>query len=552
MTDATGAAELRPLQIEMNGINVISESERKGRPRDLFWPWFAANVSVLGLSYGAFVLGFGISFWQAVIVSVVGIVLSFLACGFISVAGKRGSAPTMVLSRAAFGVNGNKLPAAISWLLTVGWETVLVILATLATATVFKQLNWGGGDGTKVVALIIVVGLTIFGGVMGFDLIIRLQTVITIVTGVATVVFIALVADHIHWHTVSGIHSGSAQAVIGALVFVMTGFGLGWVNVAADYSRYLPRRSSGRGVVWWTTFASSIAPVFLVVFGLLLAGSSSSLNSAIQADPIGALATLLPTWFLVPFAIVAVLGLIGGSVLDIYSSGLALLTLGVRVPRYVAALIDGTVMTLGTIYVVFFAHSNFIVQFQGFLITLGVPIAAWCGIMLADIALRRRNYAEPELFTPRGRYGDIRWLPVLTVVVATGLGWGLVTNGLANWLTWQGYLLGPFGLGGKEGAWAFANLGVLIALALGFVVTFVFSRSTVRAEADSAAGLILVGTFEICMMNTAMTTSTAVVAPVSSQSIRRWRRRRLRRRAATLAWRTSKSQPGEGVPIPSG
>jgi purine-cytosine permease-like protein len=486
MTDATGTAELRPLQIEANGINVIAEDERKGHPHDLFWPWFAANVSVLGLSYGAFVLGFGISFWQAIVVGVVGIVLSFLACGFIAVAGKRGSAPTMVLSRAAFGVNGNKLPALVSWVLTVGWETVLVILATLATATVFTRLGWGGGDGTRVVALILVVGLTIFGGVMGFDLIMRLQTVITIVTGVATVVFIALVADHIHWHTVSGIPSGSAEAVIGALVFVMTGFGLGWVNAAADYSRYLPRRSSGRGVVWWTTFGSSIAPIFLVIFGLLLAGSSKSLSTAIGADPIGALASLLPTWFLVPFAIVAVLGLIGGSVLDIYSSGLALLTLGVRVPRYVAALIDGTVMTLGTIYVVFFT-TNFIGQFQGFLITLGVPIAAWCGIMLADIALRRRDYAEPELFTARGRYGDIRWLPVLTVVVATGLGWGLVTNGLASWLTWQGYLLGPFGLGGKTGAWAFANLGVLIALAIGFVVTFAFGRAAVRAEEAAPA-----------------------------------------------------------------
>jgi len=264
-------------------------------------------------------------------------------------------------------------------------------------------------------------------------------------------------------------------------VFVMTGFGLGWVNAAADYSRYLPRRSSSRGVIWWTTFGSSIAPIFLLVFGLLLAGSSKSLSTAIGADPIGALASLLPTWFLVPFAIVAVLGLIGGSVLDIYSSGLALLTLGVRLPRYQAALIDGVVMTLGSIYVVFFTTS-FIGQFQGFLITLGVPIAAWCGIMLADIALRRRDYAEPELFTARGRYGDIRWLPVLTVVVATGIGWGLVTNGLASWLTWQGYLLGPFGLGGKTGAWAFANLGVLIALALGFIVTFVFSRATVRAE----------------------------------------------------------------------
>ena len=276
-------------------------------------------------------------------------------------------------------------------------------------------------------------------------------------------VFIALVANHIHWHTVSAIPAGSPQKFIGALVFVMTGFGLGWVNAAADYSRYLPRRSSGRGVIGWTTFGSSVAPIFLLVFGLLLAGSSAKLSSAIGADPIGALTTLLPTWFLVPFAIVAVLGLVGGSVLDIYSSGLALLTLGLRIPRYAAALIDGTVMVLGTIYVVFVAH-NFLTQFEGFLITLGVPIAAWCGIMLADIMLRRKDYAEPDLYDPRGRYGDVRLAPLAIIVVATVIGWGLVTNTNASWLTWQGYLLGPLGLGGKTGAWAFANLGVLIAL----------------------------------------------------------------------------------------
>ena len=148
-TVAPGPAELRPLQIEANGINVITDAERKGRPRDLFWPWFAANVSVLGLSYGSFELGFGISFWQAAGAGLVGIIVSFLLCGFIAVAGKRGSAPTMVLSRAAFGVRGNKLPAAISWLLTVGWETVLIILATLATATVLDRLGWGGGAATE-------------------------------------------------------------------------------------------------------------------------------------------------------------------------------------------------------------------------------------------------------------------------------------------------------------------------------------------------------------------------------------------------------------------
>src|SRR5215212_9500318 len=245
--------------VETNGLNVIAESERKGTPRQLFWPWFGANVSVLGLAYGSFLFGFGISFWQATVAGVVGIVVSFLLCGFVAIAGKRGSAPTLVLSRAAFGVNGNRVPSVLSWVLTVGWETVLVSLATLATSTVFTQLGWSGGTATKVVALLVVAALVVAGGVLGFDVIMRMQTVITIVTGVLTVVYIVLVADHMNWSAVSDLPSGSTAAFIGALIFVMTGYGFGWVNAAADYSRYLPRRSSTGGVVGWTTFGAAPA-----------------------------------------------------------------------------------------------------------------------------------------------------------------------------------------------------------------------------------------------------------------------------------------------------
>lgn len=480
-TDRASVAD-RALQIELNGINVIEEGERRGRPRQLFWPWFAANVSVLGISYGAFVLGFAVSFAQAVVVGIVGIVVSFVLCGLVAIAGKRGSAPTMVLSRAVFGVRGNKLPTVVSWLLNVGWETVLTVLATLATAEVFRRLGAGGGTDTEAVALVVVAALIVGGGVMGFDTIMRMQVWITVVTAALTVVFIALSAHRVDWHAVAARPAGSTEAVIGALVFVMTGFGLGWVNTAADYSRYLPRRSSTRGVVWWTAFGSSLAPVALLVYGLLLAGSSPALAKAIGADPVGALAALLPTWFLVPFALVAILGIVGGAVLDIYSSGLALLTAGFRIPRYAAASVDGVLMILGTIYVVFIATGSFFGQFQGLLITLGVPIAAWCGIFLGDLTLRRRPYVETDLYRPNGRYGDVRPLPVLTVVVASVLGWGLVTNTYAGWLTWQGYLLGPFGLGGKGGAWAYANLGVLVALVLSFVVTLAGSRGAVRRQ----------------------------------------------------------------------
>ncbi|MGW0522677.1 purine-cytosine permease family protein [Crossiella sp. NPDC003009] len=467
-----------PLKVETHGINVIGDADRHGTPRQLFWPWFGANVSVLGLSYGSFVLGFGLSFWQAVSVAVLGIVFSFLLCGFVAVAGKRGSAPTMLLSRAAFGVRGNRLPSAISWLLTVGWETVLATLATLATATVFERLGWGGGVTTKVLALLVVTVLVVGAGVLGFATIMRLQTVITVVTGALTLVYLGLVADHIDWAAVTALPAGTASQFLGALVFLMTGFGLGWVNAAADYSRYLPRQTRSRAVVGWTTFGASLAPVVLLLSGLLLAGSAPQLNAAIATDPIGALTTLLPVWFLVPFALVAVLGLVGGAVLDIYSSGLALLAAGAKISRPTAAFIDGVLMVLGTVYLVFLGGA-FLGQFQGFLTTLGVPVAAWCGIMLADLARRRRDYAEPDLHDPAGRYGDVRWGPVLLIVAATALGWGLVTNTAAGWLGWQGYLLAPLGLAQDFSG---ANLGVLLALGLGFVITLLTNRRVVAAQ----------------------------------------------------------------------
>ncbi|WP_088288680.1 cytosine permease [Kineosporia sp. A_224] len=472
--------------VEQNGINVIAESERKGAPRDLFWPWCAANISVLGIGYGTYILGFGVSFAQALVAGLVGIVVSFLLVGLVSLSGKRGSAPTMITSRAAFGVRGNSLPAAVSYLLLVGWETVLCALATLATATVFGRLGWGDGNLTKVLAFLVVAAVIVFAGVFGFDVIMRLQTILTVALAVLTVGYVVLTLDHVEWSTVSAIPNGSTQTFVGALVFVMTGFGLGWVNSGGDYSRYLPREASSRGVVAWTTVGASIAPLVLVLYGLLLAGSDPELAKAIGSDPVGGLTTILPTWYLVPFALVAIGGLIGGAVLDIYSSGLALLTLGLKVPRWTAAGIDGVIMVLGTVYFVWVADSFFF-PFQGFLITLGVPIAAWCGIFLADLFLRRRDYAEAELFEPRGRYGAVNAPAVATMVVATVVGWGLVTNTYAGWLGWQGYLLEPLGLGSKaDGAWAFANVGVLVAIVLGAAGYAALSSAAVRRQEQTA------------------------------------------------------------------
>nr|WP_257477825.1 cytosine permease [Acidipropionibacterium jensenii] len=467
----------------MTGIEIIEESERTALPRNLFLPWFASNISVFGMSYGSFVLGFGISFWQATLAAVLGVVISFAFCGVIAIAGKRGSAPTMVASRAAFGVQGNKVPGIISWITSIGWETSLAITAVLATATVFSRLGWSSGTAVKIIAAIVVAILIVLGALAGYHIIMRMQSVLTWVTGIVTIIYLVMAVRAIHWQAVAAAPSGPWQSVVGALTMVMTGMGLGWVNIAADWSRYQSRNARGGAIVFWNTFGGSLGPVFLITFGLLLAGSSKDLSEAVQSDPVGALASILPTWFLVPFLVVAVLSLLSGAINGIYSSGLTLLSLGIRIPRPAASLIDGVILTIGTIYVVFFSP-NFISPFQSFLVTLGVPLAAWAGIMMSDIALRRRAYHDQDLFDPRGRYAAIDWTSLITLVVVTVIGWGLVINQYegVGWNDWQGYLLGPLGLGGKEGSWAWSNIGVIAALVMGFLVTFLTRRSRVRHQ----------------------------------------------------------------------
>jgi len=465
--------------LEMNGTNFIDENERSGTARSLFWPWAAANVSLLALSYGAFFLGFGISFWQATFAAIIGTIASFGLVGISSLAGKRASAPTMTLSRAAFGVRGNIIPGLLSYLIFVGWETVLVSLATLATETVFTRVGNIEPNISRILGFTIAAGLTIFGGVLGFQVIMRIQKVLTIATIVLTFGYIVLTADQVNWSAITAIPSGSPQAFIGALIFGVTGIGLGWVNSAADYSRYLPRIVSSRGVIGWTVFGASIVPIVLVIYGSLLAGSSKALGTKISADPIGALTTLVPTWYLIPFAVVAILGLIGGAILDLYSSGITLVSVGLPVKRHVAASIDAVIMTIGTIYIVWIA-GDFFGPFQGFLITLGVPIAVWSAIFVADVIMRKRDYVEADLFDAKGIYGAWNLRSITLILIGSIVGWGFVTNTFASWLSWQGYFLGL--IGGKSGPWAYSNVGVIIALVIGFFGHILLSRKKIAAQ----------------------------------------------------------------------
>src|SRR5205807_8476507 len=117
------------------------------------------------------------------------------------------------------------------------------------------------------------------------------------------------------------------------------------------------------------------------------AAGDRTVAHAAATDPVGALTAHLPTWFLVPYIGFAVLACVSASIMDLYSSGLALLTIGVRLRRQTAVLIDAGLVTLAGGYVAF-AAPNFFAPFQAFLTVISVPIAPYTGGIPSDLSQR--------------------------------------------------------------------------------------------------------------------------------------------------------------------
>jgi NCS1 family nucleobase:cation symporter-1 len=170
-------------------------------------------------------------------------------------------------------------------------------------------------------------------------------------------------------------------------------------------------------------------------------------------------------------------------VLDVYSGGLNLLTLGLRTERYKTVAIDACVMIAGNIYVLFIAKT-FFAPFEGFLITLGVLLAAWSGIFLADLGLLRwkSGYDEQKLY--RVDSGAYNWCGLTALVIAGAVGLGTVTS-TSPVFSWVGYLLGL--LGGRTGAVGGSSIGVIIALVLGALVYTVLVLATGQFSRARAA-----------------------------------------------------------------
>ncbi|TXS06548.1 cytosine permease [Streptomyces sp. col6] len=420
--------------METRGLEPVPDEARTGRVRSLFPTWATANMTVLLLTVGAgLVVLNGLNFWQVLAVAVVAPLVSFGLVGFISVAGKSGGAPGMALSRAAFGHRGNLAPGALIWVARWGWEAMNAVTGAYALLTVGRVL-FGVRSTTALImaTLLAFVAASFLLSGLGLRALRVGCTWSACVFGAFSVLVLAHLAVSVPWRVVLDRPPGPAAMVIAGIGTLAAG-GISWAPSGPDFTRYLPRASSGRSMVAAAVGGALVVLLPLVVMGAVMAVRTPEL--AVTGDPVSFIGALLPTWLSVPYLVVALTGMVLINALSMYSAGFTAQTLGITLPRAWAVGVNAAIsLFLGSLLMM--VASSFVDAFVSFLRLLAVAFSAWIGVFATDM-LRGRRYDPVALMdpTPSGAYWYTGGVACSAVVAwAAGLAVGLLFTGV-EWFT---------------------------------------------------------------------------------------------------------------------
>lgn len=431
--------------------------------------WAGAAWNVEFVVYGAIaVVVFGLSFFQAVVVILIGNLFYFLT-GLASLQGPAAGTTTFGISRAAFGPTGNRLVCFFNWVTQVGFEIEGISLIVFAAILLASKAGMAVGTGAKIVIIVLAVAIQSVLPLLGHAAVLKVLRWLAIPFVVLFAVMAALTSSKVNLHV--PVHGASWGAATIFLALVISAGGLGWTENGNDYSRYLPRNADKKQIVLAVALGGGIPSALLEILGAAIA------TGVPTATTPNGLVSGFPAWFVWPYLIFAIVQLFAIDTLDLYSSGVTLQSLVPRLKRLQCVAIDTVICGALAGYAVF--SSNFYTLLADFLLFIILWLGPWCAIYLVDSFLRGNRYDHQGLLNERsGRYyrnHGVHW-PAIIAQLA-----GMICAAL--WLNVHPHYVGP--LASRNGGPLGSDFSVFVGLAVGGVVYYLLARHSVRAEGDA-------------------------------------------------------------------
>ena len=230
----------------------------------MFRLWFAANAETATFAVGILTTAlFGTSFAGAALGIVAGNALAYAIVGALSRGGPRYGVPQMVVSRRAFGRDGNVGPALLAFLAGVGWFAIDSVFGAQALAA----LAHTGYPLALTILLCAQIALAIYGhnAIHAFER----YAGILLALGFTAIAIGTLARAHLgapfdpHAPAAGG---GELAGIIFSAALAFS-YAVGWGPASSDYARYLPTASSPRAVSWWSALGGFLPSTLLELLG---------------------------------------------------------------------------------------------------------------------------------------------------------------------------------------------------------------------------------------------------------------------------------------------
>ncbi|MFY9712003.1 MAG: cytosine permease [Microbacterium sp.] len=407
---------------ETRGIELIDDAERHGRARDLFLIWAAPSVSILNLTIGASLILLGLEIWQAIAVIIAASLLWVLP-GIIAGSGPAAGTSGSVVTRAMYGVLGNRLfVAVVGWFIGAVFLSLTWLASSFMGADLLRRAGMDDPTWVPIGVTVVVAAITILVAIFGHGLILRAYPYMAAALFVIFLAVAAFILPTVNWQY-AALEPLSGPALWSAISIgftILASTPLSFMN-SPDIARYLPRDTKPSHITAATALGGAIPFIVFTTVGALLATGLSV--AAFETGIDVALLDLLPGWLGPVLVIGVIINTIALNAMTAYTSSMALQAIGFRLRRIPAAIIVGVVGTALTIYLVLSSNlveaANLMLQF---LVIVSGPAMA---IFVVDVILRRYDYDGVDLFQdgPGGRYWySGGWsIPGITALIVGGI-----------------------------------------------------------------------------------------------------------------------------------
>lgn len=377
-------------QPETRGIDLVPDTERTGRPRRLFAVWAAPNVSYLSFAIGGSLILMGLTLPQAIGVILTGNLL-WVCTGVIAASGPVAGTSGSVISRAFYGVLGNKAVLVVTgWLIAAAYLALNWSAASVAGIGLAVRSGLPDSSAVHAAVICLIAGATLLIAIYGYATIVRLYSALSVLLTVVFIVVTGYVLAEADWSYAPAepLHGGALAATLGVAFTVIASTPLSYSN-SPDLARYLPRDSSSAAIAGWTALGAYLPSVVFTSVGALAATSLD------MSDPQAALESILPGWFIPVFVLSVVVNTLTNNGMTAYSASLSIQSVGVRIARIPAVLVIGVLGTGMTLYAILVW--DFLTSVNTMLQLVVVVTGPAMAVAVTDLLMRRNRYDGPRL-----------------------------------------------------------------------------------------------------------------------------------------------------------